>query len=434
MWPIDCIEHKRDGKVLTKEEIHRFIDDYTAGRIADYQAAAWLMAVYLRGMTAEETTELTMAMACSGDIVDLSSIPGVKVDKHSTGGIADTTTLIVAPLVAAAGVPVAKMSGRGLGFTGGTADKLEAIPGFRIELPEDQFLQQVRRMGLSLITQSGDIAPADKLLYALRDATGTVESIPLIASSIMSKKIASGADAIVLDVKYGDGAFMKTKEDARKLARMMVDIGRLAHKPTRAVITSMEAPLGTAIGNSLEVDEAVDALSGRGGRRLMEVVRAIGAQMLLVGGKAGSEGEGEQMIDDLVASGKGLAKFKEFVKAQGGSASWIGKRPLTKAPQMFTAVCTDEGYITEIHGRALGEIAMAMGAGRARKEDPIDPMVGIRLFKELGDFVKAGEPLFTLYGKADADMARIAQEIASHIIVQSRRPDHIEPVISEIIT
>lgn len=434
MWPIDCIEHKRDGMVLTKEEIHRFIDDYTAGRIADYQAAAWLMAVYLRGMTAEETTELTMAMARSGDIVDLSSIPGVKVDKHSTGGIADTTTLIVAPLVAAAGVPVAKMSGRSLGFTGGTADKLEAIPGFRIELPEDQFLQQVRRIGLSLITQSGDIAPADKLLYSLRDATGTVESIPLIASSIMSKKIASGADAIVLDVKYGDGAFMKTKEDARKLARMMVDIGRLAHKPTRAVITSMEAPLGTAIGNSLEVDEAVDALSGRGGRRLMEVVRAIGAQMLLVGGKAGSEGEGEQIIDDLVASGKGLAKFKEFVKAQGGSASWIGKRPLTKAPQMFTAVCTDEGYITEIHGRALGEIAMAMGAGRARKEDPIDPMVGIRLFKELGDFVKAGEPLFTLYGKADADMARIAQEIASHIIVQSRRPDHIEPVISEIIT
>ena len=434
MWPIDCIEHKRDGMVLTKEEIHRFIDDYTAGRIADYQAAAWLMAVYLRGMTAEETTELTMAMARSGDIVDLSSIPGVKVDKHSTGGIADTTTLIVAPLVAAAGVPVAKMSGRGLGFTGGTADKLEAIPGFRIELPEDQFLQQVRRMGLSLITQSGDIAPADKLLYALRDATGTVESIPLIASSIMSKKIASGADAIVLDVKYGDGAFMKTKEDARKLARMMVDIGRLAHKPTRAVITSMEAPLGTAIGNSLEVDEAVDALSGRGGRRLMEVVRAIGAQMLLVGGKAGSEGEGEQIIDDLVASGKGLAKFKEFVKAQGGSASWIGKRPLTKAPQMFTAVCTDEGYITEIHGRALGEIAMAMGAGRARKEDPIDPMVGIRLFKELGDFVKAGEPLFTLYGKADADMASIAQEIASHIVVQAQQSDYIEPVISEIIT
>lgn len=433
MWPIECIEHKRDGKVLTQREIQRFIAEYTAGTIADYQAAAWLMAVYLRGMTAEETTELTMAMAHSGDIVDLSSIPGIKVDKHSTGGIADTTTLIVAPLVAAAGVPVAKMSGRGLGFTGGTADKLEAIPGFRIELPEEQFLRQVRQIGLSLITQSGDIAPADKLLYALRDATGTVESIPLIASSIMSKKIASGADAIVLDVKYGDGAFMKTKEDARRLAAMMVDIGRLAHRPTRAVITSMEAPLGTAIGNSLEVDEAVEALSGKGGRRLMDVVRAIGAQMLLVGGKAASEAEGEQRIDELVASGSGLAKFREFVKAQGGSTSWIGKRPLTKAPQVFTAVCTDEGYITEIHGRALGEIAMAMGAGRARKEDAIDPMVGIRLFKELGDYVKAGEPLFSLYGKAGADMAGIAQDIAFHIIVQNRPSDQIEPVISEVI-
>lgn len=433
MWPIDCIEHKRDGKVLTDGEIRRFVEDCTAGRIADYQAAAWLMAVYLRGMTAEETAELTMAMAHSGDIVDLSSIPGIKVDKHSTGGIADTTTLIVAPLVAAAGVPVAKMSGRGLGFTGGTADKLEAIPGFRIELPETQFLQQVRRIGLSLITQSGDIAPADKYFYALRDATGTVESLPLIASSIMSKKIASGADAIVLDVKYGDGAFMKTKEDARKLAHMMVDIGRLAHKPTRAVITSMEAPLGTAIGNSLEVDEAIDALSGKGGRRLMEVVKAIGAQMLLVGGKAASEADGKQRIEELIANGKGLAKFKEFVKAQGGSTSWIGKRPLTKAPQVFTAVCTDEGYITEMHGRALGEIAMAMGAGRARKEDAIDPMVGIRLFKELGDYVRAGEPLFSLYGKADADMAAIAQDIASHIIVQAQQTGQIEPVISEII-
>ena len=394
MWPIDCIEHKRDGKVLTKEEITRFIDDYTAGRVADYQAAAWLMAVYFQGMSYEETKELILAMAHSGDMVDLSSIPGIKVDKHSTGGIADTTTLIVAPLVAAAGVPVAKMSGRGLGFTGGTADKL---------------------------------------LYALRDATATVESIPLIASSIMSKKIASGADAIVLDVKYGDGAFMKTKERARELARTMVGIGNLAGRPTRAVVTSMEAPLGTAIGNCLEVDEAVEALSGQGGRRLMEVVEAIGAQMLIVGGKAQDEGQGRTMIRDLVASGKGLAKFREFVKAQGGSTSWIGKRPLTKAPQVFTAVCTDEGYITRIDGRALGEIAMAMGAGRACKEDAIDPMVGIRLFKELYDPVRPGEALFTLYGKEGADMMALAQQVADHIIVTPDQADTIEPVVSEVI-
>ena len=325
------------------------------------------------------------------------------------------------------------MSGRGLGFTGGTADKLESIPGFHVVLPEAQFLEQVRCIGLSLITQSGEIAPADKLLYALRDATATVESIPLIASSIMSKKIASGADAIVLDVKYGDGAFMKTKERARELAKTMVGIGNLAGRPTRAVVTSMEAPLGTAIGNCLEVDEAVEALSGQGGRRLMEVVEAIGAQMLIVGGKAQDEEQGRTMIRDLIASGKGLAKFREFVRAQGGSSSWIGKRPLTKAPQVFTAVCTDEGYITRIDGRALGEIAMAMGAGRARKEDAIDPMVGIRLFKELYDPVRPGEALFTLYGKEGADMMALAQQVADHIIVTPDQADTIEPVVSEVI-
>ena len=433
MWPMDCIAHKRDGKVLTADEIRSFIADYTAGRIADYQAAAWLMAIYLQGMTDEETTELTLAMAKSGDIVDLSSIPGIKVDKHSTGGIADTTTLIVAPLVAAAGVPVAKMSGRGLGFTGGTADKLESIPGFQIVLPEEKFLDQVRRVGISLITQSGEIAAADKLLYALRDATATVESIPLIASSIMSKKIASGADAIVLDVKYGDGAFMKTKERAQELAKIMVSIGRLAGRPTRAVITSMSAPLGTAIGNALEVDEAVEALSGKGGRRLMEVVEALGAQMLIVGQKAADEAQGRAMIRDLIASGKGLAKFKECIKAQGGSTSWIGKRPLTKAEQVFTAVSTDGGYITRIDGRALGEIAMEMGAGRARKEDAIEPMVGIRLFKELYDPVRPGEALFTLYGKKTDDMMALAQRAADHIIVTDEQAAIQEPVVSDII-
>ncbi|MCQ5209403.1 MAG: thymidine phosphorylase [Megasphaera massiliensis] len=433
MWPMDCIAHKRDGQVLTADEIRRFIADYTAGRIADYQAAAWLMAIYLQGMTDEETTELTLAMAKSGDIVNLSSIPGIKVDKHSTGGIADTTTLIVAPLVAAAGVPVAKMSGRGLGFTGGTADKLESIPGFHVVLPEEKFLDQVRRVGISLITQSGEIAAADKLLYALRDATATVESIPLIASSIMSKKIASGADAIVLDVKYGDGAFMKTKERAQELAKIMVSIGRLAGRPTRAVITSMSAPLGTAIGNALEVDEAVEALSGKGGRRLMEVVEALGAQMLIVGQKAADEAQGRAMIRELIASGKGLSKFKECIKAQGGSTSWIGKRPLTKAEQVFTAVSTDGGYITRIDGRALGEIAMEMGAGRARKEDAIEPMVGIRLFKELYDPVRPGEALFTLYGKKGDDMMALAQRAADHIIVTDEQAAVQEPVVSDII-
>lgn len=433
MWPMECIEAKRDGQVLSREMIERFIREYTAGEIADYQAAAWLMAVYLKGMTAQETMDLTMAMAHSGDIVDLSSIPGIKVDKHSTGGIADTTTLIVAPLVAAAGVPVAKMSGRGLGFTGGTADKLEAIPGFHVVLPEETFLEQVRHIGISLITQSGEIAPADKLLYSLRDATATVESIPLIASSIMSKKIASGADAIVLDVKYGDGAFMKTKEKARELAQTMVDIGKLAGKPTRAVVTSMNAPLGTAIGNSLEVDEAVEALQGKGGRRLMEVVEAIGAQMLILGGKGTNEVQARDKIRYLVSSGKGLAKWKELVAAQGGDTSWIGKWPLTQAGKVYTAVCTDTGYVAAIHGRALGDIAMSMGAGRARKEDAIDPMVGIRLFKEVYDPVQRGDVLFTLYGKADAPLEEIAQRVADQIIVTPTQAEQIEPVVSEII-
>lgn len=433
MWPMECIEHKRDGKVLSREEIRRFIDDYTAGRVADYQAAAWLMAVYLQGMNAAETTDLTMTMAHSGDMIDLSSIPGVKVDKHSTGGIADTTTLIVAPLAAAAGVPVAKMSGRGLGFTGGTADKLESIPGYQTVLPETAFLEQVRRIGISLITQSGDIAPADKLLYALRDATGTVESIPLIASSIMSKKIAAGADAIVLDVKYGDGAFMKNKKDARTLAHTMVQIGKLAHHPTVAILTSMEAPLGTAIGNSLEVDEAVEALSGKGPKRLMEVVEVLGAYMLLLGKKAVDEADGRKKIRRVLQSGAGLAKFKELIAAQHGSTSWIGKRPLTQAAQQYTAVCTDEGYITAIHGRALGEIAMKLGAGRAHKEDAIDPMVGIRLYKELYDPIRAGEPLFTIYGKADTPMMTVAQEIADQIIVTPTQAASIEPVVCDVI-
>ena len=330
MWPVDFIEEKRDGKEQSASRIEKFIEDYTQGRVADYQAAAWLMAVYLKGMHEEETAVLTAAMRDSGEVVDLSAIDGVTVDKHSTGGIADTTTLIVAPLVAAAGVKVAKMSGRGLGFTGGTLDKLESVPGFRITLSKEEFFNQVNHIGLAVIGQSGELAPADKLLYALRDATGTVESIPLIASSVMSKKLAGGADAIVLDVKYGSGAFMKTKERAFELARAMVDIGVAAGKPTTAVLTSMNAPLGMSIGNSLEIDEAVDVLSGRGGKRLKEVVLTVGAYMLKSAGLVATAEEGRTVLQEHINDGSGLQKFKEFLEAQGGDTSFIGVRPLTK--------------------------------------------------------------------------------------------------------
>ena len=293
MWPVDFIEEKRDGKEHSASRINRFIKEYTQGNVTDYQAAAWLMAVYLKGMSDEETAALTTAMRDSGEVVDLSPIKGITVDKHSTGGIADTTTLITAPLVAAAGVKVAKMSGRGLGFTGGTLDKLESVPGFRISLTKNEFFNQVNRIGIAVIGQSAELAPADKLLYALRDTTGTVESIPLIASSVMSKKLAGGAQAIVLDVKYGDGAFMKTRKKAEELARAMVRIGKLAGKPTTAVLTSMDAPLGMSIGNGLEIDEAVQVLSGTGGKRLTAVVLTIGAYMLKAAGKAANVEEGK---------------------------------------------------------------------------------------------------------------------------------------------
>ncbi len=434
MWPVDCIEAKRDGKVLPAEAIFRFINDYTCGRIADYQAAAWLMAVYLRGMNDAETAALTRAMAESGDTVDLSPVSGIKVDKHSTGGIADTTTLVVAPLVAAAGVKVAKMSGRGLGFTGGTIDKLESIPGFRTVLGKDEFFRQVNDLGIAVIGQSADLAPADKLLYALRDATGTIESIPLIAASIMSKKLAAGADAIILDVKYGDGAFMKTVEKAKELAQTMVRIGKTAGRPTTAVITSMNAPLGMAIGNSLEVDEAVAALSGRGGRRLMEVVPEIGAQMLMAAGKAASVTAGKTVLDRLVKNGAGLEKFRRFVAAQGGDTAWIGVRPLTRAEKTYTVRAEVSGYITAVKSEELGRIAMESGAGRAKKEDTIDYHVGIALHKELYDFVAAGEPLCTLYLKDNADGDASGRRCLACFETADELPPEREPVVAAVVT
>nr|WP_288224200.1 thymidine phosphorylase [uncultured Megasphaera sp.] len=429
MWPQDCIIHKRDGGELSRKEIYRFITDYTSGNIPDYQAAAWLMAVYLQGMTARETTDLALAMAHSGRIADLSTVPGIKVDKHSTGGIADTTTLIVVPLVAAAGVPVAKMSGRGLGFTGGTLDKLEAIPGFSTQLTTNRFLQQIRQHGAAVMGQTTDLAPADKLLYALRDATGTVESLPLIAASIMSKKIAAGADAVVLDVTYGDGAFMKTPAQARQLAQQMVDIGALAGLPTCAVLTSMEAPLGTAIGNSLEIDEAVETLSGKGNSRLTAVVEEIGSRMLYMAHCTATVAAGREKLQAVWKSGAGLKKFKELIRAQGGETGWIGKHALTQAPFVYTAVSTEGGYITAIKAKTLGEIAMRMGAGRAQKEDVVQPMVGIRLFKELYDPVRPGEPLFTLYSMTEDNLPQLALQAAAAITVAAQLPKNPASVI-----
>ena len=429
MWPQDCIIHKRDGGELSRKEIYRFITDYTSGNIPDYQAAAWLMAVYLQGMTARETTDLALAMAHSGRIADLSTVPGIKVDKHSTGGIADTTTLIVVPLVAAAGVSVAKMSGRGLGFTGGTLDKLEAIPGFSTQLTTNRFLQQIRQHGAAVMGQTTDLAPADKLLYALRDATGTVESLPLIAASIMSKKIAAGADAVVLDVKYGDGAFMKTPAQARQLAQQMVDIGALAGLPTCAVLTSMEAPLGTAIGNSLEIDEAVETLSGKGNSRLTAVVEEIGSRMLYMAHCTATVAAGREKLQAVWKSGAGLKKFKELIRAQGGETGWIGKHALTQAPFVYTAVSTEGGYITAIKAKTLGEIAMRMGAGRAQKEDVVQPMVGIRLFKELYDPVRPGEPLFTLYSMTEDNLPQLALQAAAAITVDAQLPNNPASVI-----
>ena len=417
MWPVDFIEEKRDGKEQSTSRIKKFIEDYTQGRVADYQAAAWLMAVYLKGMNERETAALTEAMRNSGEVVDLSAIEGV----------------IVAPLVAAAGVKVAKMSGRGLGFTGGTLDKLESVPGFRITLSKEEFFNQVNRIGLAVIGQSGELAPADKLLYALRDATGTVESIPLIASSVMSKKLAGGADAIVLDVKYGDGAFMKTKERAFELARAMVDIGVAAGKPTTAVLTSMNAPLGMSIGNSLEVDEAVDVLSGRGGKRLKEVVLTVGAYMLKAAGLVTTAEEGRTILQEHIDNGSGLQKFKEFLEAQGGDTSFIGVRPLTRSVNAREIRAERSGFIAHVDGRALGEIAMETGAGRAHKDDVINLYTGLALHKEVYDKVEAGDLLCTLYGGEGADTAAYEERIRDAFQIEAAEPKEKEAVVAAVI-
>ncbi len=393
----EIIEKKRDAQALSREEIQFFIKGYCEGSIPDYQASALLMAIFIKGMDEYETAELTMAMADSGDRIDLSDIPGVKVDKHSTGGVGDKTTLIVTPIVAACGVPVAKMSGRGLGHTGGTIDKLESIPGFRTGLTREEFIKNVKTSGISIAGQTGNLAPADKKLYALRDVTATVNNISLIASSIMSKKIASGADRIVLDVKTGSGAFMKTVEDSRKLAQAMVNIGNSVGRKTCAVITDMDIPLGNAIGNSLEVIEAIETLKGKGPEDLTAVCRVLAAKMLELAG-LGDNGYCMNKVEEVIANGAALEKLSLLIENQGGSSEVINNYDLfDKAGGSFDFICDKDGYIGHIKTDKLGIASMVLGAGRETKEAAIDYSAGIILNKKTGMKVKKGEVIAKLY-------------------------------------
>ena len=395
---VDIIEKKRDGEELTKPEIEFFVTGYTDGSIPDYQASAFLMAIYFQNMTTAEQGYLTMAMAESGDQIDLSAIEGIKVDKHSTGGVGDTTTLILAPLVAACGVPVAKMSGRGLGHTGGTLDKLEAIEGFHVEISTEQFIQQVNDLKIAVIGQSGNLTPADKKLYALRDVTATVNSIPLIASSIMSKKLAAGADAIVLDVKTGAGAFMKTIDDSKQLADAMTAIGNKVGRDTSAVISDMSQPLGLAIGNALEVKEAIDTLQGKGPADLTELCLVLGSKMLLAANKAETEVDARKQLQHVMDNGDALRLFGQLIKAQGGNEKVIeDTNLLPQAQHEIEVPAVKSGYVSAIDADEIGVAAMLLGAGRATKEDVIDLAVGIMLRKKIGDYVEQGEALAILH-------------------------------------
>lgn len=398
MRALDVIAKKRDGYSLTQEEISYLIQAYIQEEIPDYQMSAWLMAVFLRGMNSEEIAALTMTMAQSGDMVDLTAVSGIKVDKHSTGGVADTTTLILAPLVAAAGVPVAKMSGRGLGFTGGTIDKLESIPGFCTTLTQSQFIANLREHNIAITGQSKDIAPADGKLYALRDVTATVESIPLIASSIMSKKIAAGADKIVLDVKVGSGAFMKNLDQAITLAEAMVHIGDLVGRETIAVLSNMDQPLGQAVGNSLEIQEAIDVLSGKGPAALREVCLLLGAYMLLLAGKATDVLTGQARLNELLVNGQALMKFTEFVIAQGGDAQIVHQPSrLPQAVFRQTIASSQAGFVKHINAAQIGHGAMLLGSGREKKGDTIDLAAGIMMHCRIGDYLDKNQPIATLY-------------------------------------
>lgn len=433
MRMVDLIKKKRDGEALSDQEIDYIVTGYTSGEITDYQMSAFLMAVYFSDMTAEETTHLTMAMSQSGDVIDLSDIKGIKVDKHSTGGVGDTTTLVLAPLVASVGAAVAKMSGRGLGHTGGTIDKLEAIPGFQVELSNDDFIRLVNETNVAVTGQSGDLAPADKKVYALRDVTATVDSIPLIASSIMSKKIASGADAIVLDVTTGDGAFMRNIEDAERLAHTMVQIGKLANRQTMAIISDMSQPLGNAIGNANEIKEAIDALKGDGPADLMEMVYVLGSQMVVLAGKATTLEEARHMLEANIENGKATEKFKEMIRNQGGDDRVVDQPELLpQARYVFDVPSKHTGVVSEMVADQIGIAAMLLGAGRRTKEDTIDYAVGLYLNKKVGDTVSEGESLVTIYANRE-DVSDVMTVLYDNIKIgeKGEEPTLIHRVITE---
>ena len=431
---VDIIEKKRDGKELSTEEIQFFVKGYTEGSIPDYQAASLLMAIYFQDMTEKERTDLTMAMVESGDTIDLSAIQGIKCDKHSTGGVGDKVTICLSPMVAACGVPVAKMSGRGLGHTGGTIDKLESIPGFKVELSSGEFIQQVNNIKMAVVSQSGNLTPADKKIYALRDVTGTVPSIPLIASSIMSKKIASGADAIVLDVKVGEGAFMKTVEEAEKLAHAMVKIGNQLGRRTIAILSDMSQPLGYAVGNALEVKEAIEVLKGNGPEDVKELCLTLGSQMVYLSGKTQTLKEARTKVENVLANGKALEVFKAFIASQGGNPSIVDDPTLLPQAKFQVEIpATESGYVEKIIANEIGVAAMLLGAGRATKDSEIDLSVGIVLNKKVGDYVEKGEPLATIHSNRE-NINEIKERIYSNIFISNQKveaPSLIKGIVAE---
>ena len=412
MRAVDVIIKKRDKKELTREEIHYFVDGISSGSIPDYQVSAWAMAVLLNGMTPHETTELTLAIANSGETLDLSEVVDIAVDKHSTGGVGDKTSLAVLPIVAACGLPVGKMSGRGLGFSGGTLDKLESIPGYRCDLSTEEFLEQLKSIGIVLSGQSKDLAPADGKLYALRDVTGTVQSIPLIASSVMSKKIAAGAQGIVLDVKVGNGAFMETLDDARELADLMVQIGELAGREVVALLSDMNQPLGNAVGNALEVMEAIDTLQGGGPEDFREHCLHVAGHMLVLGRRASDLNEGRQLAEWAIIEDRAIEKFRALVKTQGGDVTYVDnpdKLPQAKFIEVIES--PQNGYLDRVHARIVGEAAVALGAGRAKKGDPVDHAVGFVIHHKVGDKVEKGQPLFTIHANNEKLLEEARQSL-----------------------